>query len=128
MTESDETNNEKELTFSETTVPEPDLVIEDVTWSPQSPSSGETVTFTVRLKNLGSGRARSFWVYYYNDGVYNGLPGRVLEIYPGDTWTETFTWSAVAGEYSIKAVANPYNHLKEINDTNNEKEVSLSIG
>ena len=125
--ESDETNNEKEFTFSETTVPEPDLFIESLTWHPLNPSPGETVTFTVIIKNQGSGRARSFWIYYYINGIRIDPSGRVLEIYAGDTWTETFTWGALPGTYSIKLIADPYNQLSEINEANNEKEATLII-
>ncbi|MFC1969500.1 CARDB domain-containing protein, partial [Chloroflexota bacterium] len=125
--EGNETNNEKYVTFSDTTVPEPDLIIENVTWYPLNPSSGDTVTFTTTLKNLGSGRARSFWVYYYLNGIRMAPPGRILEIQPGDTWTETFIWDALPGTHQIKLVADPYNQLGELDETNNQKEITLIV-
>jgi uncharacterized repeat protein (TIGR02543 family) len=36
-----------------TPTPLPDLVIEDITWSPTSPSAGETITFTMTIENQG---------------------------------------------------------------------------
>ena len=42
-------------------------------------------------------------------------------------WTETFTWGALQGTHSIKVIADPYNQLREINETNNEKESTFII-
>ena len=48
VAESDETNNEQVVTFS--TLP-PDLIVEDVTWSPENPSENDEVVFTITVKN-----------------------------------------------------------------------------
>ena len=42
VTEGDETNNEKVLTYATLA---PDLIVQDITWSPADPSEGDTVTF-----------------------------------------------------------------------------------
>ena len=64
--ESDESNNEKPVTLSTIT---PDLIIETITWSPAHPSIGNKVTFTVTVKNQGSGKAGYSHVAYYIDDV-----------------------------------------------------------
>ena len=127
VSETDETNNETEITFSGTTVPEPDLIIQDITWLPLNPSPGETVTFTVTIKNQGSGKARSFWIYYYINGILIYPLGRVLEIPAGDIWIETFTWNALPGTHAIKLIADQYNQLSESDETNNEKEITFVV-
>ncbi len=120
LTESDETNNEKTVTF-----PTPDLIIETVTWSPVVPSIGETVTFTVTIKNQGIGKAGSSRVDLYIDGSSRGYQD-VQEIDAGATATKTFTWVAETGSHTIKAVADSDDEVNESDETNNEKTVTFS--
>jgi len=126
VSETDETNNEKEITFSGTSVPKPDLIIQDITWLPRNPSAGETVTFTVTVKNQGSASASPFWVYYYIDGSREN-PSRFFIIPAGGTMSETLTWEAKPGTHTIKAIANQYNQLPESDITNNDKELTFVV-
>ena len=121
--ESNETNNEKEVTFSGALLS--DLIVQNITWAPTSPSAGETVTFTVSIKNQGVGAATSCYVYYFIDGLQKGY-GSVSSILSGSTATTTFTLTAQPGSHTIKAVADYNNAVPESNETNNEKEVTLS--
>ena len=121
ITESDETNNEKTITFSP--VP-PDLIVETITWSPAIPAKGDMVTFTVTVKNQGSGRAGSFHVALYI-GSYQ-FSDVVNSIDAGAADNATFIWSARAGSYNIKAIADSSDKVLESNETNNEKTVTLS--
>jgi len=120
VTESDETNNEKTITF-----PTPDLIIETITGSPTSPPIGETVTFTVTVKNQGNGKASPSRVYFYIDGSSRGYQN-VPEIGAGATATKTFTWIAETGSHDIKAVADSDDEVTESDETNNEKTVTFS--
>ncbi len=122
VTESDETNNEKTITFS-TLVP--DLIIETITWSPESPSMGDNVTFTVTIKNQGSAKAGSSRVYFYIDGSSRGYQD-VPEINAGATVTKAFAWIARADSHDIKAVADSNDKVTESDETNNEKTVTFS--
>ncbi len=56
--ERDETNNRKTVGFGGAFLS--DLVMDDLSWSPQQPSVGDTVTFTLTVKNQGQGSAGSF--------------------------------------------------------------------
>ena len=104
----------------------PDLTISDITWSPINPAIGGSVTFTVTIKNQGSGDALSSYVYYYIDGSKVGYDS-VSSIPAGGSTTETFTWKATAGSHSVKAVADADYKVAESDESNNEKTVSLSI-
>ena len=85
---------------------------------------GETITFTVTIKNQGAGNAVSSTATYYIDGLY--LTYDSVSSIPGDnTVTETFTWSAEPGSHTIKAVADYDNKVPETNETNNEEQVTL---
>jgi len=104
----------------------PDLIIEAITWSPENPSIGDTVTFTVTIKNQGSDKADSSHVAYYIDDTYL-TSASVSLIDPGATDNQTFTWTAQAGSHDIKAVVDQDNSVTESQESNNERTVTLSI-
>src|SRR3972149_3473440 len=123
--ESDETNNEKTVTFSATTLS--DLVVQDIAWSPVNPSIGEAVTFTTTIKNQGNGSSGNTRVYFYLDGstsyfTYKDIGG----ISAGATATVTFTWNALSGSHSFKGFIDKDNTIPESDETNNEKTVTFS--
>ncbi len=122
VTESNETNNVKTYTF-ETLAS--DLFIESITWSPANPSKGDTVTFSVKIKNLGTDTARSTRVYFYIDGSSRGYQD-VPRIDAGATVTKTSTWTAQEGSHVIKAIVDKDDWIPESDETNNEKTVNFS--
>ena len=122
VNENDEANNEKTVTYS---TPAPDLVVQNITLSPANPLEGNTVTFTVTLKNQGTGRAGYSHVAYYIDGTYQ-TSVYINQINPGATVTKTFTWTTQSGSHTVKAVADFYKKVAEGDETNNEKTVSFS--
>jgi hypothetical protein len=103
-----------------------DLAIQDIAWSPINPSVGETVTFTVTIKNQGSGDAGPSTIEYYVDGSYEGYDP-VSSIPAGGTATKHFTWSAEPGDHSIRAVVSYSDSVPESDENNNEKEIPLAI-
>jgi len=121
VAESNEDNNEKIIYLS---TPAPDLIIQDITWSPENPSVTDSVTFTVTLKNQGSGRAENSRLALYIAGVYTGHQS-VQEIDPGVEVTKTFEWIAEPGAYAVKAVADLDDDNSESDETNNNKAVTF---
>ena len=122
ITESDEINNAKTFAFS---ILAPDLIIETINWSPESPSVKDEVTFTVTVKNEGNIRARYSRVYFYIDGSSRGYQG-VEALDAGAAVSKTFTWVTQAGSHTIKAVADGLGHVAESDESNNEKTVIYS--
>ena len=122
LAESDETNNEKNIIFS--TLP-PDLIIESITWSPEIPGTGDSVTFTVTIKNQGVGEAGSSRVYFYVDELATDYQ-ETGEIAAGATVTRTFTWVAKAGSHTMEAVADDKERVYESDETNNKKTITFS--
>jgi subtilase family serine protease len=113
--ESDETNNEKTIIYSTAAA---DLIIQDITWSPQSPSEGDMVFFTITAKNQGVGKAEYSWLAYYIDDIYqNSL--FVSELDADASTNVTCNWTAQAGLHTIRAVANCKNSIMESDETNN---------
>jgi len=122
VAESNETNNAKTFAFSTLA---PDLTIETVTWLPANPSKGDTVTFSITIKNQGSGKAGRSHVYLYIDGSYKG-DREVQQIDPGATVTKSFSWTAWAGSHALKAVADSNQRVAESDETNNAQTVTFS--
>lgn len=122
VVEEDEENNEKTVLFAPLI---PDLVIGAITWSPDSPSIGETVTFSVPVRNQGTGRAGVSRVYFYVDGLPQGYQ-QISAIDGESTVTEEFTWEAEAGTHTIKAIADEGEQVIESNEDNNEQSVIFS--
>jgi len=119
--ESEESNNEKTITF----VPlPPDLIVEQIAWSPSEPIIGDTVTFTVTVKNQGEGRSNYAHIAYYIDNIQI-TSDRVNPISTNATDNQTFTWAAIAGEHVIKAFVDYTEVVAESDETNNEKVITL---
>ncbi|MDV3103294.1 CARDB domain-containing protein [Thermococcus waiotapuensis] len=120
----DETNNEVAV---QVTVPAPDLVVTSFAYS-GSEVVGAYINFTVTIKNMGSTTMLPFHVGIYANGtlvaveLVRGLGG-------GENVTLTFTnaWKARYGTYTLRAVADPFKEVSELDETNNEKNVSVTI-
>ena len=121
ITESDETNNEKIVTFSPSLA---DLIVQNITWSPTNPSIGDKVTFTVTVENQGIGDSAESGVDLRIDNLYVGYK-ELENIDAGDTTEATFTWRAEAGSHQIKAMVNPKDEVAESDEANNEKIITF---
>ncbi len=122
ITESNESNNEKTISLSPTLS---DLIVQSITWTPEHPSVGDTVTFTVTIKNQGNGDAASSKVYYFVDESQRGYDS-VYSLNAGEATTETFTWTAEEGTHLIRAVSDYTNVVTESDESNNEKTITYS--
>ena len=120
--ESDETNNTFLFAFS---VLAPDLIIEEITWHPESVSIQDKVTFTVTIKNQGNYMADCSHVNFYIDGVSRGYQD-VYRLDVGATVSKTFYWRAEEGSHEIKAEADILSKVAESNEANNDKAVDYS--
>ena len=121
--ETDETNNDLTITYAATLLA--DLVIESITWSPATPSVGDTVTFTVTIKNLGPGAAQGSSVSYYFDGATSRFGSDSVSAIPvGRTTTETFTWRALDGTHTFRVAVFG---VPETDETNNELTITVTI-
>ena len=75
----------------------PDLIINEITLSPEEPGIGDTVSFKVVVKNQGDTLATASHVACYVDGTFLGS-AYVPAISPNYSTAIYFTWKAVAGE------------------------------
>lgn len=115
--EIDEVNNIEEITIS---ILSPDLAIEAITWSPEIPSTGDSVDITFTIINQGTYKSDGCYVSYYVDGVWMGNH-YIEEINPGDTLTRTFPCTIIDDFHSFKIIVDKENIVSESNEFNNEK-------
>jgi subtilase family serine protease len=113
--EIDETNNELEKAYSTVT---PDLVVDGLTWSPTEALVGDSVVFSVPVKNQGRATAESIHVALYVDGEEIGNHD-IMEIARGETVTKTFNWTALPGSHEISVMLDMDNNVVESNEDNN---------
>ena len=112
---------EKEIPREPEIEPKPDLIIEDISWSPSDPEQGDPITFTVSIKNQGAGDATFFQVYYYIDDIYQDMDN-IYGLPAGSTTTQSFTWTAnKCGDVQVMAVADATDDVAESNESNNQK-------
>ena len=107
----------------------PDLVITDITWSPSEPEEGDTMTFTVYIKNQGEASSGSCTVKCYVDGGEIGSD-RIGSLSPGQSTTVSFTWTTPkgsAGSHTVKAIVDVANEVSESNENNNERSETLTV-
>ena len=124
VAESNEGNNARTEYIN--IVCKPDLITQDIYWSPSNPKEGDTVTFSVKTKNIGSGKTGGFYVCYYVDGSYYARD-YVSSLSAGSTTTTSFSWTAKCGRHSIKAVADCYDAVTESNEGNNARTENINI-
>ena len=109
-----------------TPLAKPDLVIKDISSSPRDVYAGDTLTFTITIKNEGTRTAGPSTVEYYIDGSYIGSD-KVNSITAQGTTRETFTWRAQAGTHRVKIIADSHGSVFEMNEFNNQRETTISI-
>ncbi|GID26226.1 glycosyl hydrolase [Paractinoplanes brasiliensis] len=134
--ESNEANNSFTSSLTVTPVSSSDLVASAVSWSPGNPTAGNTVTFSVTLKNQGSA-ASAGGGHGVTLTVLNG--SSVVRTLTG-SWTGTLaagasspaitlgTWTAANGRYTVRTViAGDANELS-VKQANNTSERPFFVG
>jgi len=103
------------------TIARPDLIVDDITISPSSPTVGENVTITAKLKNRGNGDAvRTFYINYLVDDVYIGSDTISGGLDAGDPATETIPYlEDTPGEHRISVHVDSGNDIPEESDEGN---------
>ncbi|WP_187151893.1 right-handed parallel beta-helix repeat-containing protein [Methanosarcina siciliae] len=103
-----------------------DLTVDGINWSPTKINEGETVTFNASIRNIGDGYPLSpFYVRFLADNQYIGQK-RVDQLNAGESTVITQNWTATAYAENVTVVVDYYDHVKELDETNNRLTVSLS--
>ncbi len=122
VTELDETNNEKESTFSTLT---PDLVVDSIDWSMEDPLVSDAVAIDMTVKNQGTDTAGAFHLSYYID---NGDPVNVdmASIPAGGSFTVHIAPRLPIGTHTVTVTVDTGEEIIEMDETNNEKSADFS--
>lgn len=123
--ELDPDNNYMPKTYDATVLP--DLVVADITWSPENPALGDEVTITLTVENRGEGRASASSAEYdigRADGANsaNGML-EIPEINAGDSASASFAWIAQKGAHTFGAGVNSSENPVETDYENNKTTV-----
>ncbi|MFC1917092.1 CARDB domain-containing protein [Chloroflexota bacterium] len=107
-------------------VPEPDLVITEIDWSPENPKIGDEVQFTITISNHGEDEAGSSKVACYLDDEYLDSVS-IGSLAPGTSADVFIDWIAQPGSHLIRAVADSAQNVVETDETNNATTFAFSV-
>lgn len=130
ISETNESNNQYSESLAVTPSPMPDFVITDITYTPASPVSGNSVTFSAVIKNQGTAAGAPGVVAFKVDGTQvSASPNNTASLAAGATLpvTATGTWTAVVGSHAISATADNANATAEGSETNNTYTEDLTV-
>jgi len=125
----EEQSKEADVTVYVEEAPKPDLTVTDISWTPSEPAEGDTITFTVYIKNQGSTSSSSCIIKYYIDSSYLDSD-LVVGLSAGESTTCIFSWTAPsgsAGNHTVKAVVDADNQVSESNENNNERSETFTV-
>jgi hypothetical protein len=120
-----------------TPVQSSDLVASSVSWTPSNPAAGNTVTFSVAVKNQGtvatssSAHAITLTLLDSNNATVKTLTGSVSGVIAAGATASPVTmgtWTAVNGNYSVKTVLAADSTELAIKQPNNTASQSFFVG
>ncbi|PXF51153.1 MAG: hypothetical protein C4B55_01715 [Candidatus Methanophagaceae archaeon] len=108
----------------------PDLTLSstDISFSPPpatQPTEGDSVTITATVRNIGEAAASDFRVSFFDGDSLIGID--TISVTAGFTTTASTTWIAVAGDRTIKVVADSEDAINESDETNNEATKTITV-
>ncbi|HRS13999.1 MAG TPA: CARDB domain-containing protein, partial [Candidatus Bipolaricaulis sp.] len=103
---------------------QPDLVVDNITYSPTNPTVGSTVTFQVTVRNQGTASAGSFTVRL--QGVASYQDATVSSLAAGASTTRTFTLPLSTSPETFTATADANGQVTESDETNNTRQVIVT--
>ncbi|MCY2954352.1 MAG: PKD domain-containing protein [Planctomycetota bacterium] len=106
----------------------PDITVLGVSWTPQSITDGQPVTFTATVSNVGLGIVeRAFHLRFELDGTTIGSAGIPAGLAAGSPTTASISWQVIPGQHAIRVVADDLAAVEESDETNNTLSVSLPV-
>lgn len=122
VTESDETNNNRETDFSTLT---PDLIIDRISWRMENPIADDKVDFSINIKNQGTGNAGTCRLKYAVDNI-PPIWEDIASISAGSSAAFPFTLYLKAGTHTVNATIDAYYKIAELDEVNNTTVLSFN--
>ncbi|MDY0392376.1 MAG: PKD domain-containing protein [Candidatus Bipolaricaulis sp.] len=123
VSESDEANNTRQVTVTGP-VARPDLVVDNITYTPTTPNLGQTITFQVTVRNQGTASAGSFTVRLQGAATYQDAT--VSSLAAGASTTRTFTLPLSTSPETFTATADTNGQVTESDEANNQRQVMIT--
>ncbi|MEV7285076.1 CARDB domain-containing protein [Streptomyces sp. NPDC093252] len=113
-----------------TAAPNPDLVVNELTWSPASPSESDTVTAQVTVRNAGTAASPASTVNVSLDGTVAGSASVAALAAGAQTTVPVTLGKRPMGSYTVSAVVDPTDTVPELDNTNNSRTAAskLTVG
>ncbi|WFO75016.1 hypothetical protein J4526_08060 [Desulfurococcaceae archaeon MEX13E-LK6-19] len=110
------------------TLPAPDLSVENLTVEPSIAGEGEEVTVAFTVANKGAGGTKTkFYVDLYVDGVPYDTTYIDTPLMPSDNVTRSFVLALSAGNHTLEIIVDPTEKTGDINRTNNNATIIVTI-
>jgi len=117
-----------EINFVAIAVQRPDLTVDSISLTPESPMEGDEVRISAVMRNIGEAEATDVKVAFEVDGrEISRTEIRSLSVGSSQSVEMPETWKAVAGEHVIRVVVDPENRIEEINEGNNDLTKKITI-
>jgi subtilase family serine protease len=123
VTESNEDNNEL---VEALTVKASDLIVQNMSWTPQKPLPGEVMTIKATVFNQGDGDAGSSQINFYVDDELLGSE-TLRTINASSSLSANFTWTVTDGSHTLKVFADSRRLVDESDEENNEKVLDYPV-
>jgi len=136
IAETNEYNNKAFRTIKTGVSEGPDLEVSpaDINYAPVDPVTGDTVTITANIRNIGTDDASNVLVEFSNGDPNVGgtliIGSQTIPfIAQGDSVIVQITWATAgfSGTYQIYVNADPFNEIAELNETNNTGHLPITI-
>ncbi|HDC92329.1 MAG TPA: PKD domain-containing protein, partial [Candidatus Acetothermia bacterium] len=102
----------------------PDLVIESLSYQPPAPGIGDTITFYVKVRNVGGARAGRFYVRVRDGAGYQ--QASLSGLNPGQSYTVTLRLRLTRSPETFTAFVDYYDRVDELDETNNTESITVT--
>ncbi|HEY0739415.1 MAG TPA: CARDB domain-containing protein, partial [Herpetosiphonaceae bacterium] len=107
--------------------PNPDLVVNNVTWTPSAPNETSTITLQAAVQNIGTAGAGATTVNFSLGGSVVGSANVAALTAGASTSVSLNIGTRPMGSYSVSATVDPTNTIVEQNNNNNSFTASSSL-
>ena len=107
------------------TMPDLTLSSTDISFTPASPTEGDSVSITAIIHNIGGADANNFTVSFF-DGT-SLIGNDTISVNANSTSSASTTWTSVAGNHIIRVVADSGDAIVESDETNNEANKTITV-
>ncbi len=114
----------------------PDLVVDEIEYTPSEVRKGATTKFTAKIRNIGPCTAREFKVKVQVLSEEGELTSAVLfdkeftvkELKAGESTTVSFQYRfEFGGRFRVRVAVDPNNRVVELSEGNNDREIALDV-